>query len=89
MPLFEYVLLALLGSGAAAADGSAATPPEALLDADAIVQPNGGALSSVGQKTVSKLEKGSPVKSQQHRRRRHQSTRHRKPPTPRTPKKEG
>lgn len=52
MPLFEYILVALLGSGGA---------PSVTLGADAIVQPNGGALS-VGQETPKK-EDGIHIKS--------------------------
>jgi len=39
MPIFEYILVALLGSG-----GSPSAPPSVTLGADAIVQPNGGVL---------------------------------------------
>jgi len=46
MPVLEYILLALLGSAASA-------PPATMLGADAIVQPNGGAMS-VGQETPKK-----------------------------------
>jgi hypothetical protein len=39
MPLFEYILVALLGSGSAPS-----APPTVTLGADAIDQPNGGVL---------------------------------------------
>jgi hypothetical protein len=48
MPLFEYILVALLGSG-----GAPSAPPSVTLNADALIQPNGGALS-VGQETPKK-----------------------------------
>jgi hypothetical protein len=49
MPLIEYFLLALMGSGAAASGAAPGTPPNAIpgiLGADAIIQPNGGALAT-------------------------------------------
>jgi hypothetical protein len=64
MPLSEYLLLAVLASGGAALPGAV---PNTTLDADAIVQPNGGGLSSVypGQDTP-------PKKSKHYRKLRHQ-----------------
>jgi hypothetical protein len=45
MPLFEHILLALLGSGGAGLPvGVGMSPSAAALGADAIVQPNGGAI---------------------------------------------
>jgi len=63
MPLFEYVLLALLGSGTTGA------APGTTLGADAIAQPNGGAMSAsfVGQKKPTKTERHRRV----HKHRRH------------------
>jgi len=55
MPISEYILLALLAAGGAALpDGSPAAA--STLGADAIVQPNGGALSSayIGQEPPKK-----------------------------------
>jgi hypothetical protein len=44
MPVFEYVLLALLGSaGAAAPETTPGNPAMRTIAADAITQPNGGA----------------------------------------------
>ena len=80
MPLFEYILVALLGSG-----GAPSAAPSVTLGADAIVQPNGGALLA-GQETPKKDDSKS-VK------RRANFTRHKRSSRPikriYTPKKEG
>jgi len=71
MPLFEYILLALLGSAGSAAGGSLAQPPATALGADAIVQPNGAALSSDSAGKGEKVKNGRShrrVRRQRHRR---------------------
>lgn len=54
MPLINYVLLALIGSGGAA--GLPATTPATTLGPEALVQPNGGVLLSV-QETPKKEDR--------------------------------
>jgi len=50
MPLFEYILLGLLGSGGAAVlDGAPRATSALTMGADAIVQPNGGVVASAAQ----------------------------------------
>ena len=68
MPIFEYILLAMLGSGGPAASLSPATQP-AVLGAESIVQPNGAAAVS----NASDLNRNKVVKTARaHRRvRRH------------------
>ncbi len=88
MPISEYILLALLASGGVALpDGSPATT----LGADAIVQPNGGALSSVylGQDTPKKeySKRSKYLRKREHRRR--SKITHHPVKQPRTPKKDG
>jgi hypothetical protein len=86
MPISEYVLLALLATGGIASPDGA---PAATIGADAIVQPNGGALSGayVGQ---------DPPKKEDSRRskylsktRHHRKGNHHPIKQPRTPKKDG
>jgi hypothetical protein len=51
MPLFEYILLGLLGSGGAAVlDGAPPATGALTLGAEAIVQPNGGVVASAAQR---------------------------------------
>jgi hypothetical protein len=83
MPLIEYFLLALMGSGAAAGAGPG-TPPSAVIGADAIVQPNGGAML-IGQDTPPKKSR----RIQALRRRRHKHYRRHPLKTGYTPKKGG
>ena len=66
MPLFEYILLGLLGSGGTAFLDS--PPAGALtLGGDAIVQPNGGIVPLAGQET--------PKKDDSHRTKQHSKIR--------------
>jgi hypothetical protein len=86
MPISEYILLALLATGGVALpDGDPTAAPSTKLGADAIVQPNGGALSSV---IPGKWDKRSKyLRKRQHR---HHSKVYRHPrKEPRTPKKDG
>jgi hypothetical protein len=95
MPLSEYILLALLATGGAALpDGSTSAKT---LDADALAQPNGGAMSSayIGQEPPKK-EDGRlrsttpPAKSlSKTRHGRKGKVTHRRVRTPETPKKDG
>ena len=79
MPIFDYILLAVLGAG-----GSTMTAlPLRTIDADALRQPRGGAISdfsSMNQSGQKKLrlnsgsvrgEKGPGKKPRRHRHRRH------------------
>jgi hypothetical protein len=93
MPLIEYFLLALMAPGAAATGAAPGTRGATLpiMGADAIVQPNGGALSSsyLGQDTP---KKEGTRRSRTHRRsgRRHPFKYSRRvQKQPRTPKKDG
>ena len=89
MPLFKYILLALLGlSGTALSADVPITPASTTLDADAIVQPNGGALSNVypGQKKPRNVDSTYVRKRQ---RGRHHKVYQHTVKQPRTPKKEG
>jgi len=71
MPLFEYVLLALLGSGATGA------APGTTLGADAIVQPNGGAMSTSMPLAQDKKDDTKKIRTMESRTRRgHQHRRH-------------
>ena len=57
MPLFEYILAVLMGSGSAPS-----APPTVTLGADAISQPNGGALLA-GQRLETPKKDGGHVKT--------------------------
>jgi hypothetical protein len=88
MPISEYILLTLLAAGGVALpDGAVAA---ATLGADAIVQPNGGALSSPpprqDKKDDTHLKVFSKTKVRHHR---SGKVSHRKVRQPHTPKKEG
>ena len=88
MPISEYILLTLLAAGGVALpDGTVAA---STLGADAIVQPNGGALSSLAPRQDKKddthLKAFSKTKVRRHR---SGKVRHRTVKQPRTPKKEG
>jgi hypothetical protein len=84
MLLSEYFLLAMLASGGAALPG---TVPNTTLDADAIVQPDGGALSSVyrGQWAHTRHKQAG----QQKEFRTHSKVTHHPRKQPRVPKKDG
>jgi hypothetical protein len=87
MPLFEYILLGLLGSGGATVLDGASPAGPLTMGADAIVQPNGGVVALAGQETPKKDDsrtkqhskirarqghiKGETQKSTRHHRRRH------------------
>jgi len=77
MPLFEYLLLAFIGSGGAAGSDAPANinPPQAL-SADAIVQPNGG-VTSTGLPQVIIWKKGRHSKTLARQSRRHRRHRNR------------
>ena len=66
MPLFEYILAALMGSGSAPS-----APPTVTLGVDAIVQPNGGALLVAGQDAPKKEEPARRVKTSARKKSRH------------------
>jgi hypothetical protein len=90
MPISEYILLALLGTGGVALPGGDATvAPRTTLGADAIMQPNGGALSSLytGQNPPKK-EDSRRFRKTQHGRHHNKVHRH-TVKQPRTPKKDG
>ncbi len=84
MPLSEYFLLAMLASGGAALPGAV---PNTTLDAGAIVQPNGGALSSVypGAVAHTRHKRGGEQKEL----RKHSKVTHRPRKQPQVPKKDG
>ena len=89
MPISEYILLALLAAGGVASpDGSPSAA--ATIGADALVQPNGGALSSVylGQETPKKEDIHIKRLSKTRHGRKSKVTHHRTR-TPETPKKDG
>jgi len=78
MPIFDYILLTVLGAG-----GSTMTaPPLRTIDADALRQPRGGAISDFSRNQSGQLklrlnsgsvraEKGPGKKPRRHRHRRH------------------
>jgi hypothetical protein len=97
MPISEYILLALLAAGGAALpDGNASTSAKTL-GADAIAQPNGGAMSSayVGQETPKKEDihlYGTTPPAKRFSKTRHGrrgKTAHKPIKQPYTPKKDG
>jgi hypothetical protein len=89
MPLSQYLLLALLAAGGvASADGGPTTA--ATLGANAIVQPNGGALSSVYPPQETPKKEDSHVRRlSKTRHGRKGKVTHRRVRTPETPKKDG
>ena len=75
MPLFEYVLAALMGAA-----GHSAVTPITNLGPEAIAQPNGGALSPAPVQEEKKRHVKTSSKHRTHRHRRHSTN---------TPKKDG
>jgi hypothetical protein len=76
MPLFEYFLLALIGTGGVSGPaGLSKMNPPRPLSADAIVQPNGG-VTVVGAPQDKKDSRVKPqtVKHTRHHKRRHKGT---------------
>ena len=88
MPISEYFLLALLATGGLATTDGGATAATTL-GADAIVQPSGGALSSVysGQETPKKEDSHSRRLNKTRHGRKGKTTHHRIKAD--TPKKDG
>jgi hypothetical protein len=86
MPLSEYILLAVLASGGAALPGAVLNTT---LDADAIVQPNGGALSSLDLNQETPKKEGRHSRTLVKRGHRHGKVFHHPVKQPRTPKKDG
>jgi hypothetical protein len=86
MPLFEYVLLALIASGGGA--GLPTEKPETILGPEAIVQPNGGALLAAQDIPPKKEDSKDRHPMFKHTLRHGHKHRHRRP-RPQTPKKDG
>jgi hypothetical protein len=68
MPLFEYILLVILGAGTTASSGA---PPSNTLTADAVVQPNGGALVAAPEPASKDKKVTTASKHRRHRKHRH------------------
>ena len=88
MPISEYILLALLATGGVALpDGNPTTTTT--LGADAIEQPNGGALSSLDLNQETPKKGGRHSKALVKSGHRHGKVFHHPVKQPRTPKKDG
>jgi hypothetical protein len=74
MPLFKYILLALLGSSGVALPGDTITPPSTTLGADAIAQTNAHSKHPGGANAGTEL-----AKNNQHIPRKENGKRRRKP----------
>ena len=86
MPLFEYVLLALIGSSVS---GLSATTQETKLGPEALAQPNGGALLGA-QEPPKKEDIRRTMLKVRHNKVRHHKHRHgRRGRGPNMPKKDG
>jgi hypothetical protein len=66
MPLFEYLLVALIGAG-----GVPAAKPMTNLGPEAVVQPNGGALFAAPDPASKDKKLTKPLKHRRHRKHRH------------------
>jgi hypothetical protein len=86
MPLFEYVLVALMGAA-----GHPAAVPGTILGPEAIAQPNGGALITAQEPPKKDdLHRRSTMLKRRHDKSRHNKHRHgRRGRGPNTPKKDG
>ena len=81
MPVFEYVLVALLGAAGATSPETPGGPSMRTLTADIVTQPSGGTEGLLGQATGGSTDKqaGTGRKGRSHveaRRRRHRRHRH-------------